>query len=86
MKVVFHGIDPSKLQATTLTVPAPSQITSISSLIEHLTERHGMGEFFKEKALPPGMFCIINGVDSECGDGGVKDEDEVVFINSLHGG
>ncbi|ELA48303.1 hypothetical protein VCUG_00139 [Vavraia culicis subsp. floridensis] len=86
MKIIFQGVDPSKLQSHTLTIAPNTQVNNIPTLIGYLNAYHDTQAFFKDNVLPPGMMCIINGVDSCCGDGCVSAGDEIVFINSLHGG
>lgn len=84
MKVTFHAIDPSKLKTPTLTIK--NKISNLSSLIQILRTDYKMDNIFENNELPPGMLCMINKVDYECLNGELKIDDDVVFINSLHGG
>lgn len=86
MKVIFQGLDPSRFEHNTLSFSVDDKINNIQTLIKYLNENYKTDAFFRDNTLPPGALCIINGVDSCCGDGHITNNDEVVFINSLHGG
>lgn len=86
MKVTFHALDPSKLKNHEFEIKNNAQIHNLDQLINICRSEYQMEHIFPECKLPPGMLCMINNVDIECGDGQIKQNDHIVFINSLHGG
>lgn len=86
MKVSFHGIDPSKLTEQEITINNTDALVNTTSLIRYLRTDLKMKNIFVTDDMPDGMLCMINGVDIECCDDILRENDHITFIYSLHGG
>lgn len=75
-----------------LTLPVESDVVNLKALIHylknnHLTERAEL--FVENDSVRPGILVLVNDVDWEILGGEnyqLKDEDNVLFISTLHGG
>lgn len=84
MKVKFHGVDPTKLKIQEYEIN--EDISDYLQLIKYLRSNFDMECVFTSDALPAGMLCMINNADIDCVGGKISQNDQIVFINSLHGG
>lgn len=88
MKVHLHGGLDIYFSSSTLTIPN-LDISTLNGLIVYLQNTYPKQEIFENGILKPGHLCIINETDYEMYEDKeivLKEDDEIYFISTMHGG